>query len=252
MEQPHENPQALEVAAPPQHPMPRTQPPSVEEILSAVVTKGVTQENVAAVSEVVKLYERLQEKDAERKFATAFVALQADMPNIEALKPVPARDGSVKYKYAPYEEIMDKVRPLLHRHGFTVTFSMRFADGRIIQTCTLQHTAGHKRSNDFAVRVGGGPPGATESQADGAAATYAKRGALCDALNIIIEKDTDARVEGGFITEAQAMDLKRRVRETGSDESAFLKFAGADTYEHIVSAKYAILDENLRRKEKTT
>jgi len=93
-------------------------------------------------------------------------------------------------------------------------------------------------------------PQATETQADGAASTYAKRFALCDALNILIEKDSDARVEGGSVTPEQADELARRVNETESNREAFLKFAGAKSFAEIPSAKYAQLDEFLARKEK--
>jgi hypothetical protein len=66
--------------------------------------------------------------------------------------------------------------------------------------------------------------------------------------------DDDPRVEGDAdpITPAQAEDLRRRVRETASNEPAFLKFAGAPTYEMITKGNYGRLDENLRRKERTT
>src|SRR6185295_8599860 len=116
----------------------------------------------------------------------------------------------------------------------------------------LQHVDGHHHTNKFAVRIGSGPPKATETQADGAASTYAKRGALCDALNIVVEHDDDARAEGGTITADQAKDLKKRVLATGSDEKFFLQFAGAATYEAIPAAKLGLLDAQLRRKEKTT
>ena len=188
---------------------------------------------------------------AEQQFAAAFVKLQSDTPKIQATKPVPNNDGTVRYKFAPFEDIMEQVGPMLQKHGFTVSFSSRFSEGRIISTCTLQHIGGHKRSNDFAVRIGQGPPKATESQADGSAATYAKRFALTEALNIVISHlDNDARLEGGPVTSEQAFELERRVSETNSDPAAFLKFAGADKFASIASVKYEMLDELLSKKER--
>jgi hypothetical protein len=145
---------------------------------------------------------------------------------------------------------MEQVAPLLQKHGFTVTFSTDFKEGRIIKTCTLQHVGGHSRSNQFAVRIGSGPPRASEAQADGAASTYAKRFALCDALNIVIDKDTDAKVEGAPITKEQAAELEHRVQMTNSNREAFLKFAGANSFSEIASAKYEILDGFLAKKER--
>lgn len=226
--------------------------PTVADMLQAVIERGVTGDNVAAMKELVGLYERMEDRNAEKSFAAAFKALQSEMKGVKAMKPVPNNDGTTRYKFAPYEDIMAQVRPMLEKHGFTVTFSTDFAEGRLIKSCTLQHIGGHSKTNKFAVRIGSGPPKATESQADGAASTYAKRFALCDCLNILIETDTDARAEGGTITKEQAEDLRRRVRETGSDEAAFLKFAGANSFEAIVNGRYSGLDAALRRKERTT
>lgn len=234
-------------------------PPSIADLLQGVIQGGVSKENVAVVTEVVALYERMQAKEAEKAFARAFNALQAEMPAIQAMTAVPNNDGTVRYRYAPYEEIMEQVRPLLLKHGFTVTFSTDYAEGRLVKTCTLQHTEGHSKSNQFAVRIGKGPPAASETQADGAASTYAKRGALCDCLNIVIDKDTDARAIGAFVTDAQADELHRRVKESDSNEIAFLRFCGVTLtpgisptfadYQKIPEGRYDAADEMLRRKE---
>lgn len=230
--------------------------PSVAGMLQAVIDKGVTAENVAAVEQIVKLYEHMQEKDAEKLFAQSFNALQTEIKSVKAMKAVPNNDGTVRYRFAPYEDIMEQVRPMLEKHGFTVTFSTDYAEGRLIKHCTLQHIGGHSKTNKFAVRIGQGPPKATESQADGAASTYAKRFALCDALNITIETDSDARAEGAPIEPALAEELHRRVSETNSNPQAFLKFCGvvgtgamAD-FLKIPASRYEAADEMLTRKEK--
>lgn len=232
----------MEVAAP---------APDPGQILKAVLDKGVTAESAAVVEKVLAMYERMEDRKAERDFAKAFNALQAEMSAVKAVQPVPNNDGTIRYKFAPFEDIMEQVSPFLKRHGFTVSFSTRFEEARLVKICTLQHLSGHKVSNEFAVRIGKGPPGSSEAQGDGAASTYAKRFALCDALNIVIEKDLDAKAEGAKITKDQASELRQRVRACGADEAAFLKFAQAETYEDIMETRYASLDHNLRRKEST-
>lgn len=211
---------------------------TVSGMIQRLIESGNAEQNVAALEKLVGLYERQEERNAEKEFARAFNALQADMPSIEASKAVPNNDGTVRYMFAPYEAIIAAVRPNLQKHGFTVSFSSDFKEGRIIQTCTLQHVAGHKRSNQFGARIGKGPPGSSEAQGDGAASTYAKRFALCDALNITIAHDTDARSDGAPITFEQATTLREMVQETRSNEAAFLRFAGAATYDDIGSARY--------------
>jgi hypothetical protein len=222
----------------------------------AVARQGLNIQSIAdrilsgdLTNEKLDMIERLVKMDAERKFAAAFVALQADMPKVKATQAIPNNDGSVRSRFAPYEEIMEQVAPYLKKHGFTVSYSTDYKEGRLIKTITLTHVGGHSRSNQFAVRIGSGPPKASEAQADGAASTYCKRFALCDALNIVIDVDTDARIEGGTITPQQADELERRVAETNSNKAAFLKLAGAATYAEIPAAKYDLLDEMLAKKE---
>lgn len=225
--------------------------PSVGDMLAAVIERGITSENVAAMEQLVGLYERMEVKKAEREFAAAFAELQGETLRVQATRVVPNNDGSVRFKFAPFEEIMKEVGPKLKAHGFTVTFSTDFAEGRLVMSCTLLHIGGHSKTNKFAVRIGSGPPKASECQADGAANTYAKRFALCNALNIICDYDTDARAEGDTISPGAASDLRRRVREVGADEKAFLMLAcGGRDFEDIPEAKHDMLDALLSKKER--
>ena len=225
--------------------------PTVGEMLYGLVKGGVSAQNVGALEKMVELYERVEDRNAEKAFAAAFVELQAEMPAVQAIKPVPDRNGVVKYKFAPLEEIMLQLGPYLRRHGFTVSFSFDYKEDKLVCACTIQHLQGHKRTNFFAVRVGSGPPGATATQSDGAAATYAKRYALCDALNIVIEHDSDARATSGAkIHAVLAEELQERVERTGSNIAAFLKVAGASSFDEIPADKYDLLNEMLCKKER--
>ncbi len=224
--------------------------PSVAMMLQKVIDGGITNENVAALESLVGLYDRMQAKNAEREFNQAFAKLQSELSSVNATRQVPNKDGSVRYRFAPYEDIMETVKPVLIANGFAISFTTRFMEGgRIVSICTLRHVGGFSQSNEFAVRIGGGPPGATETQADGAAKTYAKRGALCDALNIVVEHDDDARMIGQPLGSALAGDLAARVEEVGADREAFLKFAGAKTFEEISDERWEMLDSLLKRKE---
>lgn len=207
-------------------------------------------DNIEVAKEMFALYERMEAKSAEKEFAAAFVALQSQSKSIKALKEVKNNDGTSRYFYAPYEEIMESAQPLLAAHGFAVSFDTAWNDARITVTCTLTHKGGHSRPNSFAVRVGKGPPGSSETQADGSAKSYAKRGALCDALNITVDRDDDGRAQGGAITPEQAASLESRVKKLNANEKVFLKFAGAASFEEIGECDYARCDEFLAGHEK--
>lgn len=226
----------------------------VAAMLKAVIDQGINGESVKAVEAMVSLFERVEKRDAEKEFIRAFVELMKEVPAIQATKPVPNDDGTTRYEYAPFEEIDEKLRPLAMKHGFTYTFSEGQADSaRVCKVCTVQHIGGHTKANSYTVRIGQGPPKTSDSQKDGSAHTYAKRGALCDAFNIVVYgQDNDARIEGGKITAEQARELEERVKNTASDRAAFLKYAGAKDFAEIAAAKYAMLDASLKRKEKTS
>lgn len=226
------------------------QGPSVGLMLQTMIEKGVTSDNVAALTQLMGLHERILDRQSAQEFAVALVSLQAEMPAVKAIKIVPNTDGTVRYRYAPYEEIMAQARPFLTKHRFSVGFDTEVAEGRVTSICHLTHASGHSKPTRYAVRIGGGPPKSSESQQDGAAYTYAKRGALCAALNIVVEApdSDDARNEGAPITAQQAESLRSRVASTKANEARFLAFAGAATFEEISETRFADLDELLRKR----
>lgn len=227
-----------------------TPEPSVAEILRGIMQGGVTAENVSAVKEVVALYERMEDRKSARTSSQALRGLQAKAKSIVATRAVPDKSGGVKYKYVPYEDIMAQAQPLLNEFGFSVRYSQKMEIDRETVVCMLMHDSGHVFTNEFTVRVGSGPPGATATQADSSAGTVAQREAFCDALNIVRRRDDDARLEGGPVTQEQAEELERRLAEVNGNKAAFLKLAGAQKFSEIPAGKYGMLDEMLQRKER--
>lgn len=219
-------------------------------MLDAIVARGVTGESVDALSKLADLYTKMEAQRAEREFAAAFAGLQASMPSVQASKAVPDRNGQVRFTFAPYEEIMRAVQPVLAAHGFSVGFNMEQDGPRLVAVCTLTHAGGHSRSNRFGVRIGSGPPQTNEAQADGSARSYAKRYALCDALNIIIDHDTDARSEGDTITADVAERLERDANAAGVDTAKLLRLAGADSFETITTSKVTVVERAIEDRRK--
>lgn len=231
--------QELELAPRQELPVAQHSGMTIEQVFNAVLEKNINAEQIGVMKQLLAM-------DAERKFAVAFVALQAELPVIVASTVIPNRG-----KYEKFEDVMRVVGPALQKNGFTVSFSMDFKENRILETCHLKHIGGHTQSNSFAVRT---RKADSDTQADCMAATTAKRNALLNALNIVIRQDcmadeSDVGNEGGYITKEQAFELERRVAETNSDRAAFLRFAGADKFSEISASRYAELDASLKKKE---
>lgn len=227
--------------------------PSVALMLQGALTNiqsgQLTEQHVGVLKGMMELYERNEARQSQKDFAAALTALQGETIRVIATKAVDVKDGKPRYTFAPYEEIMKTVQPMLTRHGFSITFDTEVGDTRLTSICTLTHAGGFSRSNRFAVRYGK-PPGSSDAQGDMSTKSYAKRGALCDALNISIDHDDDARVEGSAISQEDADDLRDWVESTNSDKALFLKHAGAATFEEITSARLPELQALLRKKSK--
>ena len=227
--------------------------PSVALMLQQVIEGGITADSVGTLERMIALYERMEDKKAEREFSSAFSQLQAALPKIQATQAVPDRHGNIKYHYAPYSEIMAIAQPFLTQFGFGVSFDSSFDQGRITAICKMTHSGGHSEKTSFGVRIGAGPHGSNEPQADMAARLVAMRGALCSALNIAISHDDDARNIGTPISAEKAEELRRRVRNLESaDEAKFLKWCGGGKmieFEEISSLKLEAAETFLDSKE---
>jgi hypothetical protein len=229
--------------------LPDSGPDPVMRLIQKVVDGGVSEANVNALDKLLDVYERLDEKRAERAFNAAFVALQSDLPTIVASSIIPNRG-----KYERFEDVCKVVNPLLAKHGFSVSFSMDFKENRIVETCHLRHVGGHSQSNSFAVRTGGKAD--SDTQADCKAATTAKRNALLNCLNIVIRQDAllnedqDASLEGATISPDKVAYLREQVAETNSDPVKFLALAGVSKFEDIRTGSYDVLVRALAAKSR--
>lgn len=226
--------------------------PLMSVLQSIAGSERITPESVEVAERVLAMMERQRKAEAEQGFARAFAALQAETPSIKAQKEIPDKQGNIKYTYAPFDAIMREVRPLLTKHGFAVTFDTEFADGRTVVTCTLMHTSGHSRANKFSARVHA-PPQCSDAQADGSTVTYAKRYALCAALNIVIGDDNDgadARHTAAPIDPQTAADLEIECEELSIDKAKFLKWLGVTRFEDIPEDRMTDVRAQIERKRK--
>lgn len=232
--------------------------PSIADILSAVVQKGISQENIGTLEKIVGLYERMEDKKAEREYVHALAALQAECQNVIATKDV---DG--KFRYAPFLDLWNAVRPAVERNHFTLQWSQEHQGDKIKVTLTLQHVGGHKRDLTYAMRLGSKADGMSQgSQAptlDSITESRAKRRLLMDALNIVVDAVTAAEDVGdGTLASKEETDelFKRLVVLEADDakraisERRFLSLAGVDRWDQIQKLALPILQRLILEKEK--
>lgn len=225
------------------------QPPQLSTLalIGRIADSGITPQTIEVMERMLAMREREEAKESAKAFSDSLSAFQGDMPELVAQTEIKNRG-----KYERFEDIMHIARPLLVKHGFSVSFRQETSGDRITAICKLSHRAGHSVENSFSVRVGS--KGDTPTQSDCMASTTSKRNALIQALNIIIRQDciddeNDARNIGGFISEEKAIELSTRVQKCGADPAKFLAFAKADSFETIGEAILPQLEKLLAAKE---
>jgi hypothetical protein len=196
--------------------------------------------DVTKMEALLKMQERMEARQAESAFNTAFLAMQQKLPRIKkggALtypknKNDPDGEQKLVSRYATWEAIDDAIRPILAEHGFALSFRSERTDGALTMVAILRHSAGHSTET-------AGPPvpcdssgGKNSIQGWGSAMSYGKRYAATAALNIVTEgEDDDAKLAGiQRITNEQIAELQKLIEETGTDER---KFAGTFGIQHI-------------------
>lgn len=225
------------------------------DILERAVAGGVTSENVAVVKEIIAMRREEIAHEAKAKFNRAFFELRQDIQKMDFYADKAAmNNGKVAYRYCSEKELQAGLDPVLFKHGFTMLFGQRDADGKTVAVITLIHRDGHEETREFAVRSGNTNAMKDATAADTGATTSAWRHLVIKMFGLksrICESD-DARNLGDLskkVSPEVAFELERRVKEINASVPNFLKFAGATSFADIPAANYEILNRFLASKE---
>lgn len=157
-------------------------------LLTLAVEKNV---DVDQLEKLMGLYERWQEREAEKAFNRDLNEFKAKCPAIKKTKEVKRKNGELLYKYAPLDEIVETVRPILKDLGFSFDFdTQRTEDGGLNVTCYLRHREGFTRKSTFPVPAIQGSL-TNAAQDEGSKTTFGRRYALQNVLGIAPEDDDD-------------------------------------------------------------
>lgn len=162
--------------------------------------------DVAKMQALLDMQATLEKEQARRAFTEAFVAMQAELPEIRADGRIEIREkdkagnrtGAVQQStpYATFQNIMRIVRPILSKYGFALSFSTEpGTDGRILVNGILDHVGGHQRTTSFPL------PAETSGsknnvQGWGSSLSYGKRYATVSLLNIVSNAKEDEDRDG--------------------------------------------------------
>ena len=183
------------------------------QLLNLALEKG---SDIETLERVMKLYELGQAKLAEQQFNHAFAAFQKALPVVKKSKTASFptnKGGTMTYRYASMDDVVQAVQPVLHRVGLSYWFEQsqeevqkqreverqpgitetRSVTVTVIKiTCHLGHVSGHAISNTVV-----GPMDSSGKknpiQQMSSAVTYLRRIALVGILGVAC---TDDDVDG--------------------------------------------------------
>ena len=146
--------------------------------------------DVEKLERMMAMHERVQDRSAKQAFTADLATMQTDLPRIAE-----RGEGHNKAKYALLEDINDALRPILHRHGFAVTFRIKHEEKVMWITTVLSHREGHSEETSIPLALDtSGSKNAV--QAVGSTISYGKRYGICALLNISTGDDVDGAVLG--------------------------------------------------------
>src|SRR5690625_1239612 len=114
----------------------------------AVIERAATnpEVDVDKMEKLLAMHERMQERQAIAAFTEAFSDMQDELPAIEK-----RGNANGRYTFAKWEDINEVVKPILKKHGFTLSFRMDTING-ISVTGVLSHKAGHSEQTTITLQ----------------------------------------------------------------------------------------------------
>jgi hypothetical protein len=219
-------------------------------ILDNAVRAGANMETLERISALADAWEQ---KEGSKRFNEALARFQHICPPIEKKRGVSLSRGGTEpdYKYAAFEDIMRAISPHLQTCGLSISFSASLNDaGMLTAECTVR-CGTHSEKSAITMPVPA-EMRVNATQKMGAAMSYAKRYALCNALNIVVTgEDMDARGLGEPVTTAQMAELNQLIEDTKTPLDKFLKWAGVDSLSEMSQGKFKAAIPMLNAKKKT-
>ncbi len=141
--------------------------------------------DVEKLERLIAMQERILDRNAEMAFNAAFAQMQPKIPTIGE------RSRTDKTAYAPLEDILDVVRPILAEFGFTLSFRSEFPTDKTVKVFgILTHLEGHARTSEF-LSAADQTGSKNAIQALGSATQYGRRYTTKDLLCIVTREADD-------------------------------------------------------------
>lgn len=140
--------------------------------------------DIDKLERLLAMQERMQARNAEAEYHTAFAAMQTEMPVLSERGTVKNKSGGTQSKYTLWEDLNETIKPILSKHGFALRFLPGNTEGgKITVTGVLSHRGGYVERATMTVPLD--ESGAKNSvQGLGSSTSYGKRYVAISMLNL--------------------------------------------------------------------
>jgi len=147
--------------------------------------------DVAKLEKIIDLQERILQHNARAAFNEAYAEMQRELPVIVE------RGRTNTGKYAPLEDIVEIVRPIITRFGFALSHKTEWPDKETVRVVgILTHKQGAERTSEF-LSSADESGNKNDIQGLGSAISYGRRYTTNDLLNIVTRgQDDNGRAAG--------------------------------------------------------
>jgi len=128
----------------------------------------------------------MNKSETIKELATALVKFQAEVK----AAPFNAKNPFLQNKYADLGSIIETARPVLEKHGLSVSQMVEGDGASIGVTTILMHSSGEWLESTVSLPVGD-EKGKSQAQVAGSIVSYMRRYALSAALGMYTDEDTD-------------------------------------------------------------
>lgn len=227
----------------------------LQRMMELAVQQGP--DGVEALRQLVQMKREEEDRQAVRDFSAALAAFQAACPEIPRRKGIPGKDGRVRYKYAPLEDVVRIAGPHLHAHGFAWSFAVDLGADRTVVECLLSHISGHSRTAGAKI-PSVSVPTANAAQNENAGVTYGKRSAFLSVTGLTTaDEDSDGAdqqpPDPAPVTEEQADWIRTMASEVyprDDQRERFLAKFGADTFAGIPARFFGQIKTTMEQRRK--
>ena len=209
--------------------------PNSGDAIMAIIQQAATSDtfDVAKMKELMEMKRDWDRDRAAEAYAVAITRFQNECPQIHKGRKV----QQMGFSFASFDDVMREAQQHLTACGIAIKFSTESTDRGIRVTVTTR-VGTHAEDSTLDVPVPSQLK-VNDTQKYGAALSYAKRYALCAALNIVVtDEDNDAAGLGQTISMEQEIELLELLESTGGDKPRFLKFMGVEKVIDIPAKRF--------------